>query len=47
MVAIPPLAALAITFALMREWRGSIIGPMTAHALNNTTIFAFLLVALS
>jgi membrane protease YdiL (CAAX protease family) len=32
---IPPLAALAFSFALIREWRGSLIGPVFAHALNN------------
>lgn len=32
---IPPLAALAFNFALIREWRGSLIGPVFAHALNN------------
>lgn len=32
---IPALMALAISFALIREWRGSLIGPMTAHALHN------------
>lgn len=37
-LAIPPLTALAVVFALLREWRGSLIAPMTAHALNNGVI---------
>lgn len=37
-MAIPPLTALAVTFSLLREWRGSLIAPMTAHALNNGLI---------
>jgi membrane protease YdiL (CAAX protease family) len=32
---IPPLAMLSVTFCAMREWRSSLIGSMTAHALNN------------
>ena len=37
---IPPLAALAMAFCAMREWRGSLIGSMTAHALNNGVVLA-------
>ena len=33
--AIPALGSLAVGFAALREWRGSIIAPITAHALNN------------
>lgn len=33
-----PVIALGFNFALMREWRGSLIAPMTAHALHNGTI---------
>lgn len=33
--AIPVLMSLAISFALLREWRGSLIAPMAAHALHN------------
>jgi membrane protease YdiL (CAAX protease family) len=33
-----PVIALGFNFALMREWRGSIIASMTAHCLHNTTI---------
>lgn len=44
--AIPVLMSLATTFAIMREWRGSLIAPMTAHALNNGfVVLLFALVA--
>jgi len=34
-LAIPALTAMGIGFALIREWRDSLIAPMVAHALNN------------
>lgn len=34
-VAIPVLGTLAMVFAALREWRGSLIAPVAAHALNN------------
>jgi len=34
-VAIPMLTAIAVGFSLSREWRGSLVAPMTAHAFNN------------
>jgi membrane protease YdiL (CAAX protease family) len=34
-IAVPALAALAVGFAGLREWRDSLIAPMTAHALHN------------
>jgi membrane protease YdiL (CAAX protease family) len=37
-VGIPVLMSLAIVFALLREWRGSLIAPITAHAINNTVV---------
>jgi len=37
-MAIPLLMALAIGFSWAREWRESLIAPMTMHALNNATI---------
>ncbi len=40
-----PVGALGFVFALMRRWRGSLIAPMTAHALHNGTI-GLLLVSL-
>lgn len=41
-----PLIALGFTFAMIREWRGSIIGCATAHCLHNSTIMVFMLVGL-
>lgn len=29
------LGTLAMVFAALREWRGSLIAPIAAHALNN------------
>lgn len=37
------VATLGAIFALMREWRGSLIAPMTAHFLHNGTILLLLL----
>ena len=37
-VFVPVLGALAIGFCLGREWRGSLIAPMVAHALNNGVV---------
>jgi membrane protease YdiL (CAAX protease family) len=37
---IPVLAALAVAFCLMREWRGSIYPGIWAHAINNTLILS-------
>ncbi len=45
-IAIPALTGMGIGFALIREWRDSLIAPMVAHAINNGLIvglFAFLL----
>lgn len=44
--AIPALGAIGFVFALLREWRGSIIAPMAAHALNNGTLFVMMVVML-
>jgi len=41
-----PLIALGVTFAIIREWRGSLIGAMTAHCLHNATIMCVMLVAM-
>ncbi|MEM7623325.1 MAG: CPBP family intramembrane glutamic endopeptidase [Planctomycetota bacterium] len=38
-----PLIALGTVFSLMREWRGSLIAPITAHALHNGTIMVMLI----
>ena len=40
--AIPALAAIGIGFSLLREWRDSLIAPMTAHAINNGCLVAML-----
>jgi membrane protease YdiL (CAAX protease family) len=43
---VPVLMALAAVFALVREWRGSLVPPMIAHGLNNgITLLVLLLVA--
>jgi len=42
-----PVMSLGVTFALMREWRGSLIAPMFAHCLHNATILTLVLTALS
>jgi membrane protease YdiL (CAAX protease family) len=44
-VAAPALGAVAFVLAALREWRGSLIAPMAAHAFNNfiVTTFALLL----
>jgi len=39
-----PLIALGTVFAIMREWRGSLIAPITAHMLHNGTVTVLLLV---
>lgn len=45
-LAVPALMALGFNFAMIREWRGSLIGSMTAHALNNGFVFTMLLFAI-
>jgi len=45
-VAVPALAALAFGFALLREWRGSLIAPMVGHALHNGTLVAVMWLSL-
>lgn len=42
-IGIPLLATLAIGFSLAREWRGSLIGPMAMHAINNGIVTTLLL----
>lgn len=46
-VAVPALMGLAVVFALIREWRGSLIGCMVAHALHNGALIGTLLLMLS
>ncbi len=44
-IGIPLLTTLAIGISLVREWRNSLIGSMTMHAINNglVTVFLFLM----
>ncbi len=41
---VPALMPLAITFALLREWRGSLVAPIVAHAIHNFAITTLALV---
>lgn len=43
---IPALASLALGFALVREWRGSLLAPMAAHAVHNGVLVIVLWTAL-
>jgi len=47
LLAIPVLMSLAFVFAMIREWRDSLIGPMVAHALNNGTILSLIVIVFS
>lgn len=38
-----PVIALGLGFSMMREWRGSIIATMTAHALHNSAVLILVL----
>jgi membrane protease YdiL (CAAX protease family) len=42
LIAVPPLMGLAFGFALVREWRGSLIPSMVAHGLNNAIVLMFI-----
>ncbi|MEM6792671.1 MAG: CPBP family intramembrane glutamic endopeptidase [Acidobacteriota bacterium] len=44
---LPFLIALAIALALIREWRGSLIAPITVHMIHNGLILALLLLVSS
>ncbi|QDU98174.1 type II CAAX endopeptidase family protein [Lignipirellula cremea] len=41
-IAIPILGAIAVGFSLMREWRGSLVTSMAAHAFNNSMVMGML-----
>ncbi len=43
---IPVLGSIALILAFLREWRGSLIAPMTAHAINNGVLVAVIVLAL-
>lgn len=45
--AVPALMSLGFSFALLREWRGSLIAPITAHAMHNGFLVTMLWLALS
>jgi membrane protease YdiL (CAAX protease family) len=45
-VAIPALSAIAMVLAALREWRGSLIAPMAAHACNNFLVLTLALLFL-
>jgi membrane protease YdiL (CAAX protease family) len=36
-----PIITLGVIFALMREWRGSLVASITAHFLHNATVLTF------
>jgi len=42
-----PVISLGLGFAILREWRGSLIAPIVAHALHNGTVMAFLITLVS
>ena len=41
-LAIPTLLTIACILSLLREWRGSLIAPITAHAMNNGVVVLML-----
>jgi membrane protease YdiL (CAAX protease family) len=45
-IAVPALMTLAAGFSLVREWRGSLLAPMTAHGINNFVVTLMLLLLL-
>ena len=45
--AIPALGAIAFSLAAVREWRGSIVAPVVAHALNNGVVTLLVVVLLA
>ncbi len=42
-----PVMTLGFNFALMREWRGSLIAPMFAHAMHNGTVLLIAYLAIN
>lgn len=42
-MALGPVIAIGFNFAIIREWRGSLIAPIVAHALHNGTVLAILI----
>ncbi|XAL99928.1 type II CAAX endopeptidase family protein [Phycisphaeraceae bacterium D3-23] len=41
---VPGLTSVAFVLAMIREWRGSLVGSMTAHAIHNGTVATLLVV---
>jgi len=46
-IGVPALATIGFILGAIREWRGSIIASMTAHALNNSTVLLLAIFALT
>ena len=46
LAAVPALMGIAIVLASLREWRGSIVAPVVAHAINNGVILILLVLAI-
>jgi membrane protease YdiL (CAAX protease family) len=46
-IGVPVLASMAFSFAVVREWRGSLVAPMTMHCITNTVVVVLVRVALS
>ena len=46
LLAVPPLMALAFGFALLREWRGTLIPSMVAHGINNGLLMVILILSM-
>ena len=46
-MAIPALTMMGVGFSCIREWRDSLIAPVTAHAINNGLLVGGLALALS
>jgi membrane protease YdiL (CAAX protease family) len=46
-IGVPLIAAIGFTLSAIREWRGSIIASMSAHALNNGSVLLLLILALN
>ncbi len=44
LVLLGPVISLGVVFALMREWRGSIIPSITAHMMHNGTILTIAII---
>ncbi len=43
MLAVPVLSAMAVAFAIAREWRGSLVAPMVMHGMSNGIVMTTLM----